>query len=77
MKQKKKKTYFFYLDQMYKIFLIFLLFNLASCDKINSTQSIIFLVPKNSKDIYQLNEESQFKLNKVERKGWLIKSNQN
>jgi metal transporter CNNM len=62
----------------YKIFLLFLLNLLASCDnKINSTQSIIFLVPKNSKDIYQLNEESQFKLNKVERKGWLIKSNQN
>jgi len=54
--------------------------NLININSLNNTREaskIIYLVPKESNEIYQINELSEFKFNTVNRKGWLLESNKN
>lgn len=44
---------------------------------ITKAASVVFLTPNDLKSVHQLNELSEFKLNTVNRKGWLLESNRN
>ena len=63
--------------------IVLLNLNLSKCkhhdslDGTRETSKIVYLVPKESNKVYQINEFCELKFNKINRKGWLLESNKN